>query len=427
MNFRETALTILSSGVSGTYLDFQTPPSLIPGYVENTNVQHEENDCLFTSGSAPRGYWTTQGHRSSIHTNKGVIVDLSGMTQNCILGINDEWVKLCQASFLLSDHPHYVTIRIGFDLYYRYAKRLLDMYHAACGIPRDSNEFVLNHRSCNGSDAVELAVHAAQMAKLERKKLVSFRGSYHGQNLTTALISEHQVTQFLVPKPCENVLFFPTPGVSEHDDDITLLRLDQESHEIFAVVLEPIQVRNNVHTIPHSFLRRLHTICQAREICLIFDEIQTGFGYLGTLCYSEICGIVPDIACFSKGTTSGHGALAVTVHRKKYSQISPTFSGKTNSGDVLTLVAANAVLDRLFGIPSTVPLPPNMSNEAELRVGLLNSRYPVLVENLNGHLEKLKQLFPSTINHISGFGLVRGVSVLGKKWYSKRKPVCMDL
>jgi 4-aminobutyrate aminotransferase-like enzyme len=380
------------------------------------------NDLLFSGGSAPRDVWAVSGlgatvDASVVATGEPLsLIDLCSMTANTILGINDPWVKLKQAAYLLSDHPHYLTARIGADLPYRVARRILHCFDEFGG----PGEFVVNLRQCNGSDAVELALHAAWNAaasKPGRDKLATFRGSYHGENLTANWVSEHQPGGLLADGP-DNVVFFPTPradgtGRLVAAAEATLEALDQAGANYFAVIIEPVQWRNSVHVIPFEFLRRLRDICTRNSICLIFDEMQNAFGYTGTISFAQTCGICPDISAISKAITSGHGPLAVMVARRAFREISGPFGAKTNSGNMLPLVAADAVLDRLLGMSpreyEVLPrwLPPGLAEE--LRTGVLASAYPRSVALLDDLLGELRQRFGSLVGELRGLGLIRGL------------------
>src|SRR5215216_694846 len=100
--------------------------------VGSNSTDFQRDSRLFTVGSTPRDVSAFSGLGATIHvrTADGVteLIDLCSMTENTILGINDPWVKLKQISYLLSSHPHYVTIRFGCDLYYRVANRILSCF-----------------------------------------------------------------------------------------------------------------------------------------------------------------------------------------------------------------------------------------------------------------------------------------------------------
>jgi adenosylmethionine-8-amino-7-oxononanoate aminotransferase len=316
-----------------------------------------------------------------------------------------------------------LTARIGCDLYYRVARRILRCFDKF-GEPGD---FVINLRQCNGSDAVELALHAAWKAAAKspaRRKLATFRGSYHGENLTASLVSDHQPghgSGRLLMESADNVIFFPSPtcgdgGYLTAEALATLLTLERDGDQYFAVIIEPIQWRNSVHTVPLEFLRRLRDVCMRKSICLIFDEIHNAFGYTGTICFAENCGICPDISVISKGLTSGHGSLAIMVAKKAFKEIEGPFAGKSNAADMLSFVAIDAVLDRLLGMDpeeaKALPawLPPGLVSE--LHTGLLSTAYPRTVAMIDELFAELQRRFPSLIGASKGMGLVRGLVML---------------
>jgi 4-aminobutyrate aminotransferase-like enzyme len=418
------ALRPLVESFVGSCLDptLQTSDSKPAGYFES-------NPTLFTTGGSwPRDVWAESGLGATLDASvaeTGAPLQLIDMcTILTVLGINDPWVKLKQIIYLLSQNPHHVTIRLGCDLYYRVARRILRCFDKF-GEPGD---FVINLRQCNGSDAVELALHAAWKAAAKspaRRKLATFRGSYHGENLTASLISDHQPhhgSGRLLMESADSVIFFPSPacgdgGYLTTEALATLSTLEREGDQYFAVIIEPIQWRNSVHTVPLEFLRRLRDVCTEKSICLIFDEIHNGFGYTGTISFAENCGVCADISVISKGLTSGHGSLAIMVAKKAFKEIEGPFAGKSNAADMLSFVAIDAVLDRLLGMNSeeaeALPawLPPGLATE--LQTGLLTTTYPRTVAMIDELFVGLRRRFPSLVGPSKGMGLVRGLVMLG--------------
>lgn len=118
-------------------------------------------------------------------------------------------MKLRQVSYVLSERPHYVTVRFGNDLYYRVANRLSRHFNKTGG----GRDYVLNMRECTGSGAVELGLHAAWTAARRspgRRRLASFVGAFHGSNLGGVLASDHQPNE----APAESSSTVPTMSSS---------------------------------------------------------------------------------------------------------------------------------------------------------------------------------------------------------------------
>ncbi len=122
---------------------------------------------------------------------------------------------------------------------------------------------------------------------------------------------------------------------------------------IAAVMVEPVAGSTGVLVPPEGYLRRLREICTKHGILLIFDEVITGFGRMGTNFGAERLGVVPDLMTMAKGLTNAAVPMgAVAASADIYSTIvdgSPAgielFHGYTYSGHPLASAAAIASMD----------------------------------------------------------------------------------
>jgi beta-alanine--pyruvate transaminase len=104
---------------------------------------------------------------------------------------------------------------------------------------------------------------------------------------------------------------------------------------------------------PKGYLQKLRAICDRHGILLIFDEVITGFGRLGTAFAAERYGVVPDMITFAKGVTSGTvpmgGVLIRAPIYEAFMQGPPhvieLFHGYTYSSHPLACAAGLATLD----------------------------------------------------------------------------------
>jgi beta-alanine--pyruvate transaminase len=88
---------------------------------------------------------------------------------------------------------------------------------------------------------------------------------------------------------------------------------------IAALIIEPIQGSAGVLLPPKGYLKRIHEICNKHGILLIFDEVITGFGRLGTKWGADYFNVIPDILTCAKGLTNGVVPMgAVAVKREIY-------------------------------------------------------------------------------------------------------------
>lgn len=122
---------------------------------------------------------------------------------------------------------------------------------------------------------------------------------------------------------------------------------------IAAVIVEPVAGSTGVLVPPKGYLEKLREITTCHGILLIFDEVITAFGRLGSATAAEHFGVTPDILTMAKGLTNATVPMgAVAVHRKIHDAIveMPTagiefLHGYTYSGHPLAAAAAIATLD----------------------------------------------------------------------------------
>jgi beta-alanine--pyruvate transaminase len=121
---------------------------------------------------------------------------------------------------------------------------------------------------------------------------------------------------------------------------------------IAAVMVEPVAGSTGVLVPPVGYLQRLRELCTRHGILLIFDEVITGFGRLGTAFGAERLGVVPDIMTMAKGLTNAAVPMgAVAVSEGIYHTVvddAPAgielFHGYTYSGHPLACAAAIATI-----------------------------------------------------------------------------------
>ncbi len=140
---------------------------------------------------------------------------------------------------------------------------------------------------------------------------------------------------------------------AEFADDLERLCTLHDPSTIAAVIVEPVQGSTGVIIPPKGYLKRLRDICTKHGILLIFDEIITGYGRLGTNFAVDFFGVEPDMVTTAKGLTSGIIPMgAVFVQKKIYEafmQGPPNaielFHGYTYSANPMACATALATLD----------------------------------------------------------------------------------
>jgi beta-alanine--pyruvate transaminase len=125
------------------------------------------------------------------------------------------------------------------------------------------------------------------------------------------------------------------------------------AERIAAVIVEPVAGSAGVIVPPSGYLNRLREICSLHGILLIFDEVITGFGRLGTPFASQFFEVVPDLFTTAKGLTNAAvpmGGVFVSDHVYEIVMTGPNdqiefFHGYTYSGHPLACAAGLAALD----------------------------------------------------------------------------------
>ena len=140
---------------------------------------------------------------------------------------------------------------------------------------------------------------------------------------------------------------------AELADDLERIVKERGADTIAAVIVEPLAGSTGVLVPPKGYLERLRVLCDTHGILLIFDEVITGFGRLGTPFAADYFGVVPDLMTVAKGLTNAAVPMgAVFVRRHIYDTVvnhAPAgielFHGYTYSGHPLAAAAGLATLD----------------------------------------------------------------------------------
>jgi acetylornithine/N-succinyldiaminopimelate aminotransferase len=194
---------------------------------------------------------------------------------------------------------------------------------------------------CNsGAEAVEGSI------KLARKYtgkggIIAMENSFHGRTLT-ALTATGQ-------KKYQKGFGPLTPGfthVSYGDIEAVKKAITDETA---AVLVEPIQGEGGVIVPSEGYLASLKELCEEKDILLVFDEVQTGFGRTGEMFASQTFSVTPDITALAKGIAGGFPMGAVMASEEVGSAFEPGDHAATFGGGPLACAAAiasiNVILD----------------------------------------------------------------------------------
>jgi beta-alanine--pyruvate transaminase len=136
-------------------------------------------------------------------------------------------------------------------------------------------------------------------------------------------------------------------------DELERIVVLHDASNIAAVIVEPVAGSTGVLIPPKGYLERLRAICDKHGILLIFDEVITGFGRLGTSFAAEYFGVIPDMITVAKGISNGTVPMgAVFVRKGIYDAFMEgsenaieLLHGYTYSGHPVACAASMATLD----------------------------------------------------------------------------------
>lgn len=212
----------------------------------------------------------------------------------------------------------------------------------------------------SGAEANEAAIKLARKYQGRgRHVVVSALRSFHGRTLATLAATG---------QPEKHEPFQPLPEGFRHVvfDDVAELERAL-GPEVGAVMLEAVQGEGGVNPAGDGYLRAVRRICDERQILLIMDEIQTGFGRTGEWFGYQHSGIRPDIVTMAKAVANGFPVGAVWARDDVAACFGPGDHGSTFAGQALALAAARATINayRAMDAPEVV-----RRTEAKIRAAL---------------------------------------------------------
>ena len=234
----------------------------------------------------------------------------------------------------------------------------------------------------SGAEAVECAIKLARKFS-GKPEIIAMMGAFHGK--TMGALSATWDKKYRDPfKPLvPEFKHVPPNDVEKVSDAIT--------DKTAAVIVEPIRGEGGIRVSPNGFLQGLREICDEKNVLLIFDEVQTGFGRTGKIFACEHWNVIPDIICAAKSVAGGL-PMGVTVSKENImSSFKTGDHSSTFSGNPLVCAAASATIDVLLDEK-------------------LPERAAVLGEYFKGGLEDL-QARHRIIKEIRGLGLMLGAEL----------------
>lgn len=225
----------------------------------------------------------------------------------------------------------------------------------------------------SGSESVETALKIAlgfhhAKGNTSRTRLVGREKGYHGVNFggisVGGLPANRKVfSGSLLPNTHHishthnlehNAFSRGQPQWGSHlADELERIVSLEDASNIAALIVEPVAGSAGVLVPPVDYLRKLREICDKHGILLIFDEVITAFGRVGSAFASQRFDVIPDIITTAKGLTNGVIPMGAVLVRKEIHEAfmqgpelaAEIFHGYTYSGHPVAAAAGIATLD----------------------------------------------------------------------------------
>ena len=242
---------------------------------------------------------------------------------------------------------------------------------------------------CNsGSEANEAAIKLSRKRAFRRgesrRTILSCEGSFHGRTYgSLAATSNAHYHEGFEPLPggFKYVAFNDVAALEAAFDDT-----------VVAFIVEPVQGESGIKPATREYLEAARRLCDEHQALLVFDEIQSGMGRLGTLFAFQTFGVRPDVVTMAKALANGLPIGAVLIDAAAANALQPGDHGTTFGGSPVPCAAAMAhlaVRDRL---------------DLDAHVAVAGAR-------LFAGLEALTTDFPAIFSPPRGIGLMLGLPV----------------
>jgi 4-aminobutyrate aminotransferase/(S)-3-amino-2-methylpropionate transaminase len=253
-----------------------------------------------------------------------------------------------------------------------------------------------------GTEAVENAVKFARLYT-KRPAVIAFEGAFHGRTLLAMTLTSRPYPYKVGMGPlAPEVYRAPFPQDYRGPDTDTALAalrrlflVQVAAEQVAAIIVEPVLGEGGFLPAPPAFLEGLRAICDEYGICLIVDEVQTGFARTGKLFAIEHYDVEPDLITVAKSIAGGLPLSGVLGKAEIVDAAHDGAVGGTYVGNPVALAAALAVLDVI-------------DEEG------LNERSTAIGETIRNRMLAWQERFPA-IGDVRGLGAMLAIELVADR------------
>ncbi|MET8797103.1 diaminobutyrate--2-oxoglutarate transaminase [Nocardia sp. NPDC004568] len=262
-------------------------------------------------------------------------------------GHNNPVLKSALVDYIAGD-----GITHGLDMSTIAKRKLLETVRDTLLAPRGL-DYKVQFPGPTGANAVEAALKLARKVT-GRQTIMSFTNAFHGMTLGALSVTGNAMKRAGAGVPLNHATPMPYDGYFDGAtaDFLWMERvLDDSSSGMdrpAAVIVETVQGEGGVNLARDEWLRHLASLCAARGILLIVDDVQMGCGRTGPFFSFESAGITPDIVTLSK-SVGGYGLpMALVLFKPEHDVWSPGEHNGTFRGNNPSFVTAQVALEHFW-------------------------------------------------------------------------------
>ena len=199
--------------------------------------------------------------------------------------------------------------------------------------------------SNSGAEANECAIKVARKYAFDKKGItepiiLTLVNSFHGRTHTTLAATGQDVFHKHFQPLTPGFLHLPA-------GDVEALKEAVKTNTVAGILIECVQGEGGVNKIPAEYVEAIKQICEAEDILLMVDEVQTGNGRCGSLYAYMQYGISPDVVSTAKGLGGGLPIGATLLADKVKDVLGYSDHGSTFGGNPIAAAGACSVIERL--------------------------------------------------------------------------------
>lgn len=199
----------------------------------------------------------------------------------------------------------------------------------------------------SGAEANEVMIKLARKYGKDnfgpnRYHIVTAENSFHGRTLATLAATGQPGTA--IQKNYDPMV----PGFSYAEFNNVQAFADACTDDTIAIMVEPVQGEGGVIPATKEFLQGLRKLCDERNMLLLFDEVQTGWGRTGSLMAYMGYGVKPDCVSMAKAMGGGMPIGAMCTSAKLALTFGPGAHGSTYAGNPVACAASYAQIGEIM-------------------------------------------------------------------------------